>query len=166
MSLTTISDRQPQVHWASISTSFYLQDSINVTRPVTVLGFDFGMSRIGIAVGQSITNTASPLTIVTARDGIPNWDDIDGFITSWQPSYLVVGDPINMDGSDSEMAGLARKFARRIEARWKIPSQMVDERLSSSEAHALSTATHIDDVAAVLITETWLAIHAARAEKD
>lgn len=129
---------------------------------LTVLGFDFGMSRIGVAVGQSITRTASPLAIVGARDGVPAWQDLDEFIKQWQPSHLIVGEPINMDGSDSQMARLARKFARRIEARWHIPSEMVDERLTSAEARSLSDEVRVDDVAAVLITETWLASHQAQ----
>lgn len=127
---------------------------------VTVLGFDFGMSRIGVAVGQSITRTASPLAIVAARDGIPNWPELDALIETWHPGILVVGDPVNMDGSDSNMAALARKFARRIQARWHIPTEMVDERLSSAEARSLSDEVRIDDVAAALITETWLEHHA------
>ena len=133
---------------------------------LTVLGFDFGLSRIGVAVGQSITQTASPLAIVKARDGIPAWQDLDVLIREWQPSHLIVGEPINMDGSDSDMARLARKFARRIEARWCIPSEMVDERLTSEEARSLSDEAHIDDVSAVLITETWFASRQARNPGD
>src|SRR5690606_23149449 len=80
----------------------------------TVLGFDYGTQRIGVAVGQTITHTATPLAALHARDGVPNWDHIATLISEWRPARLVVGLPLNMDGSESEMCVRAKKFANRL----------------------------------------------------
>lgn len=102
--------------------------------PKTILGFDFGMKHIGVAVGQSITHTASPLTTLTARDGIPNWIEIQALIDKWKPQALVVGIPLNMDGTEQLMTCCARRFMHRLQTKFKLPTHEVDERLSSWEA--------------------------------
>jgi putative Holliday junction resolvase len=121
-----------------------------------VMGFDFGTKKIGVAVGQAITGTATPLTILKARDGIPNWQQVEKIIREWQPALLVVGLPLNMDGTPSEMSRLSEKFARKLHGRYNIPSRTMDERLSSFEA-ALMTDQEgpIDSIAAQLILETY-----------
>lgn len=122
-----------------------------------VLAFDFGLRHIGVAVGQRITRTASPLTTVRARDGVPDWPAIDALVAEWQPVRLVVGLPLNMDGTESEMSGLARRFAHRAAARAELPVSLVDERLTSvaaREASAGKGGQHA--VAAALIAESWL----------
>ncbi len=97
------------------------------------LSFDYGNKRIGVAVGQTITGTASPLQPLKAKDGIPNWQDIEKLIKEWQPDILLIGLPLNMDGSESDMSKRARKFANRLHGRFGKPFEMVDERLSSEE---------------------------------
>jgi putative Holliday junction resolvase len=97
------------------------------------LSFDYGIKRIGVAVGQTITGTASPLQPLKAKDGIPNWQDIEKLIKEWQPDILLIGLPLNMDGSESDMSKRARKFANRLHGRFGKPFEMVDERLSSEE---------------------------------
>ena len=77
----------------------------------SALGFDFGSKKMGVATGQSFTGTASPQGIIKTKDGIPNWDEIDNLIEQWQPQMIVVGLPLNMDGSESELAQRATKFA-------------------------------------------------------
>ena len=121
-----------------------------------IMGFDFGMKRIGVAVGQKVTQTASGLTVVQACDGIPRWEYLDKIVLDWQPEKFVVGLPINMDGSDSEMSKKAQKFSRRISSRYKIKSEMFDERLTSFEAREHDSETHIDAIAAKIILESWL----------
>lgn len=96
-----------------------------------LLAFDFGLRHIGVAVGQSITSTANPLKTLEARNGRPNWDEIDEMIRQWQPVVLLVGLPINMDDSESEMSGRARQFGTALAHRSGKEVQMVDERLSS-----------------------------------
>lgn len=130
------------------------------------LGFDFGLGWIGVAAGQGLTRTASPLPPLRARDGIPDWDDIDALVRDWKPVGFVVGIPYNMDGSDSDMGRRANKFRKRLHGRYGLPAEGVDERLSSREARnqlgrkggSLSRArqAQVDSVAAQLILETYL----------
>jgi putative pre-16S rRNA nuclease len=130
----------------------------------TALAFDYGLRTIGTAVGQSLTATAQPLKDLKARDGIPNWDDIKQLIEEWKPDVVVVGLPLNMDGSHSEMTTRAEKFARRIHGRFGLKVSMADERLSSFEAKGEiieKTGSRdfktkkIDSLAAKLILESW-----------
>ena len=131
----------------------------------TALAFDFGMRQIGVAVGNCLLGTSQPLSILKARDGQPDWEAVSALIAEWGPALLVVGDPLNMDDSVGELAQRARKFARRLEGRFGLPVEMVDERLSSFEAkQAMREAGHrgdyktvpADSLAAELILRTWL----------
>ena len=121
-----------------------------------IMGFDFGMKRIGVAVGQKVTQTASGLTVVQACDGIPRWEYLDKIVLDWQPEKFIVGLPLNMDGSKSEMSQKAHKFSRRMSSRYNIESEMFDERLTSFEAREHEEKTNIDAIAARLILESWL----------
>lgn len=128
-----------------------------------ILAFDFGTKRIGVAVGQELTGTATPLEPLTARDGIPDWNKLGALINQWQPDAFVVGIPLNMDGSVSEMALRARKFCNRLHGRFHKPSFGMDERLSSFDAKSQINATSdaaetkisVDSMAAKLILESW-----------
>jgi putative Holliday junction resolvase len=135
-----------------------------------ILAFDYGTRFIGVAVGQSITGTASPLAALAAKDGIPNWEQIDALLKEWQPQRLVVGLPLNMDGSASEMSQRAEKFARRLHGRFGLPVLTWDERLSSYEARGEMLANSkeirgkhnfrdsgVDSQSARLILESWFA---------
>lgn len=130
-----------------------------------IMAFDFGTTKIGVAVGQNITGTATPLGNVRAKDGKPDWPHLDTIVNEWSPDLFVIGMPLNLDGSDSEMSNRARKFANRLEARFNLPTQTFDERLSSfdareirkeSTAKAGSKKETIDSLAAKLILESWL----------
>jgi putative Holliday junction resolvase len=131
----------------------------------TVLGFDFGLKNIGVAVGQELTATASPLSVIKANDGKPNWDDIEKLITQWQPQVLVVGLPLNMDGTEQEMTFRAKKFGNRLHGRFGLPVEWEDERLSTYEAldhlgiHDKMQSKQrgdVDRVSAKLILQSWL----------
>ena len=98
-----------------------------------IFGFDYGTHHIGLAVGQGVTQTASPLTILPAKQGIPNWDTLSKLVLEWSPDRFIVGLPINMDETDSPMSARAIKFARRLSGRFDLPYEMIDERLSSVE---------------------------------
>jgi len=131
----------------------------------TLLGFDFGMKHIGVAVGQTITQTATPLTSLKATDGIPQWEEIGKLISTWGAQALVIGIPLNMDGTSQPITAAAKKFGNRLNARFKLPVHHVDERLTTAEAkqvlfdtagyRALDKAS-IDSFAAKLILESWL----------
>ena len=126
-----------------------------------MLGFDYGTLRIGVAVGQSLTGTASPIDILRAKDGIPDWDQVKNLVKQWQPELFVVGLPYNMDDSESELLVRARKFALRLHGRFHLPWYGMDERLSSFEAKEVLTSKKssrdrpVDSVAAQLILESW-----------
>ena len=99
-----------------------------------IMSFDFGTKNIGIAIGQGITCTSETLFSLKANDGNPNWKELDDLVLEWKPDLFVVGDPLNMDGSNSEIKILSDKFAKKIINRYKIPLEFVDERLTSKEA--------------------------------
>ncbi|WNK20043.1 Holliday junction resolvase RuvX [Halomonas piscis] len=131
-----------------------------------VLAFDFGARRIGVAVGHEMLQSARELEPLAARDGIPDWHQVSRLLDEWQPDLLVVGLPLHMDGSESEMSVRARKFGNRLHGRYGKPCRMVDERGSTREAKRIARdAGHkgdyrhdsVDGIAAVLILEGWFA---------
>ncbi|MBT4523017.1 MAG: Holliday junction resolvase RuvX [Halieaceae bacterium] len=131
----------------------------------TVLAFDFGLSQIGVAVGNSLLQTTEPLPVLRANNGKPDWAALETLINEWCPDLLVVGDPINMDDSVGELAIRSRKFARRLEGRFGKPIAMTDERLTSFEAKLSQRErghkgnykkNPVDSIAAELILQTWI----------
>lgn len=131
-----------------------------------ILAFDYGTRRIGVAVGNELLHSARELTPLTARDGIPDWNVVTRLLNEWQPDLLVVGLPLNMDGSESEMSTRARKFGNRLHGRFGKPCEMVDERGTTQEAKTIAReAGHkgnyrqdsVDGIAAILILEGWFA---------
>ena len=100
----------------------------------TILAFDFGEKRIGVATGETTLKAAHPLTTIAAEENEMKFSQIGQLITQWRPSLLVVGLPTHMDGAPHGMTQLAKKFAQRLEGRFNLPVIMVDERLSSAEA--------------------------------
>ena len=125
--------------------------------PGLVMAFDYGTTKIGVAVGQKITGTATAVTVVRARDGIPDWPVIDQLVNEWKPTLFVIGLPINMDGSESDMSEAATRFSRRLHGRYGIGIELMDERLSTFEAREFGSPEQLDAIAAKLILESWLA---------
>lgn len=146
----------------------------------TALGFDYGTKRIGVAVGQTLTATATPLTTISHVHGQPAWEPIARLIEEWQPEVLVVGMPLNMDGTEHAMTLAARNFAEQLRTRYRLPVHLIDERLSSVEAeHTVASAGRrvhprsksakeaVDKIAAQIILQNWLASPDSRhAESD
>lgn len=99
-----------------------------------VLAFDYGLKHIGTAVGQSLIGSANPEIIIRARDGKPDWSQVEKLLREWQPDVIVVGLPLNMDGTDSPMSERARKFSRQLKERARKPVFLIDERLTSFAA--------------------------------
>ncbi|MDR5609644.1 MULTISPECIES: Holliday junction resolvase RuvX [Arsenophonus] len=135
----------------------------------TIIAFDFGTLSIGIAIGQEITATARPLTAIKAKDGKPNWLDIEKIIQEWQPELAIVGLPLNMDGTEQPISNQARKFANRLHGRFGIQVTLHDERLTTIEARAqlfnqggyrALNKSKIDSISAVIILESWFEQHA------
>lgn len=135
-------------------------------KAIAVLAFDYGTQRIGVAYGQSVSGTAQAVTVLKARDGIPDWNEIQALIDEWKPSAFVVGLPYNLDGTDSDLLARAIKFANRLNGRFNKPCYGMDERLSSkaaleqiaeeNEAGLKRKSSAVDDIAAQIILENWL----------
>lgn len=131
---------------------------------MTLLAFDFGTKSIGVAIGQQLTGTARPLAALKAQDGTPDWTKIEALLKEWQPDRVVVGLPLNMDGTEQPLTVRARKFANRIHGRFGVQVDLHDERLSTIEARAelferggfraLSKGS-VDSLSAVIILESW-----------
>lgn len=100
----------------------------------TLLAFDFGTRSIGVAIGQRITGTARPLAAIKAQDGTPDWNIIGRLLKEWQPESVIVGLPLNMDGTEQPLTARARNFANKIHGRFGVAITLHDERLSTVEA--------------------------------
>ena len=131
---------------------------------ITVLGFDYGTKSIGVAIGQSLTGSANPIGSIKATDGIPKWEEIGMLIEEWQPNIVVVGLPLNMDGTEQEITQRAKKFANRINGRFGVKIATQDERLTTADAKArlfehggykALTKGQVDAMSAVLIIESF-----------
>ena len=130
----------------------------------TLLGFDFGTKSIGVAVGQQLTGTARPLTALKAQEGTPDWNLIEKLLKEWQPDYVVVGLPLNMDGTEQPLTARARNFANKIHGRFGVQITLHDERLSTVEARAglfehggfrALNKGSVDSASAVIILESY-----------
>lgn len=135
-----------------------------VVKGETVLAFDFGLRKIGVAVGNTLTKTTMPLDIIHTKNGSTPWSDIENLLEEWKPLSVIVGDPINMDDTFSEMSGKARKFAQRLHGRFSVKVLMIDERLSSFEAKSFfqnefggkTNLDNIDSFAAEIVLKSWM----------
>lgn len=135
----------------------------------TVLGFDVGARRIGVAVGSAFGHGARALAVIDVHQDRPDWASIDRLRSEWRPDGLVVGDPMTLDGGDQPIRRRAHAFARELRARYELPVVLVDERASSIEAaqrfafdraegrRRRRDAAALDAVAAAVIVERWLA---------
>ncbi len=128
----------------------------------TLLGFDYGTHKIGIAVGQTLTGTANPLCTLANLKFKPDWTRIEKLIQEWRPDALIVGHPFEMTDREANHAAAAKKFSRQLHGRFTLPVHLVDERLTTREAWSQITdeankdLTKVDAYAAKLILETWL----------
>ena len=145
------------------------QTSTGNKGPRTLLGFDYGRRRIGVATGQQLTSTATALTTLTCPDQKPDWDAIARLIETWKPDALVVGVPYHMNGSEHEITRAAQRFGRQLHGRFGLTVFEMDERLSSAEAETRLGADRssgkrkksiekgdIDQLAAQIILQDWL----------
>ncbi len=130
-----------------------------------VLGFDYGEQRIGVASGQTITGSATPLTTLNAVNQQPDWTHIEQLIREWQPDALVVGIPTLLDGTETPATQRAQRFARQLEGRFQLPVHQIDENLSSVEAEqqlkknkklGQHNKQEIDKMSAAIIVQRWL----------
>ena len=129
-----------------------------------ILAFDFGLKHIGVAIGQEITNTAQTFFSLDAKNGEPDWSQLDLLVKEWNPKLMVVGNPLNMDGSDSEIKKDSDKFSDLINKRYNVPVELMDERLTTREAKArlkseegsfISSGKDTHQIVAQIILEKW-----------
>ena len=130
----------------------------------TVLAFDFGEKRIGVATGETLLGSAHPLTVIHAESNDNRFAAIGKLVAEWRPGQLVVGLPTHADGTPHDMTRLAQKFGERLQRRFNLPVGFADERLTSLDAEArlretgrnsISAKPLLDAVAAQLILQTW-----------
>jgi putative Holliday junction resolvase len=119
-----------------------------------VLGFDFGIKRIGIAMGNTLTGQAQPLRVVSAIDNVTRFQIIGELIAQWQPARLIVGEPRHPDGAEHDMTLRSRRFANQLHGRFNLPVELVDERYSSAVI-ASKRGDVIDDKAAAIILQQY-----------
>ena len=136
----------------------------DLTQPQLIMAFDFGTQKTGMAVGSSLIESATPLALFPMKDGIPNWDELLKIVKQHQPNLFLIGLPLNMDDSESELSTRARKFARRLRHQTNIETLMVDERLTTREARdeldhyqaqGRGKKLSADSIAAALFIESW-----------
>lgn len=139
--------------------------------PRTYLAFDYGSKRIGVAVGQDLTASATALTTLQTRDDSPPWQTIEQLVQDWHPQAFVVGLPYNDDGSEHALTRAARRFGLQLQTRFALAVYWMDERLTSREAERILTQPRggkrarkedIDKLAAQLILESWFAHHGSK----
>ena len=129
-----------------------------------ILAFDFGTKYIGVAVGQTVTNTSSPLVVLKVdREEKEIWNSISDLIDEWKPDHILIGKPLNMDGTPSDMMRKIDLFFKKIKKITNIPCELVDERLTSFEAKNLakidSKLDRIDHLAAKIFLDNWIDHH-------
>ncbi|QCI25169.1 Holliday junction resolvase RuvX [Buchnera aphidicola (Rhopalosiphum padi)] len=129
-----------------------------------VIAFDFGLKNIGVAVGENILKKGRALSKLSAQNGSPDWDNVKNLLQTWKPKFLVVGLPLNIDGTRQDMTKKAEKFAYSLKYKFNLFVDLHDERLSTKEARSLIFKKNgfkglkkekIHSVAAVIILESW-----------
>ncbi len=133
-----------------------------------ILAFDYGLKSIGVAVGQRLTGTASTLKALKAVDGTPDWNQIEALLKEWQPELVVVGLPLNMDGTEQPFTARVHKFINRLHGRFGVKVMAQDERLTTVESRAelfsqggfkKLSKDAVDCFSAKLILESWFEQH-------
>ncbi len=129
------------------------------------MGFDFGTVRIGVAVGETVTGLAHPLTMIPSEPVAQRFEQIGALLAEWQPHQIIIGLPTHLDGSAHEMTQRCRRFGNQLHGRFNLPVDWVDERLSSAEAaqrlqqagkSARDSKDHVDAIAAQILLQQWL----------
>lgn len=127
-----------------------------------VLGFDFGTQNLGVAVGNLLTETAQPITILKVTNHQPNWEEIQKLLNDWQPNAFIVGMPYTQDGTETEHLKIIRKFMNRLHGRFGLPVYEVDESYSSTQSEQYLKPSQkgkkgvLDAISAAIIVERWL----------
>jgi len=122
-----------------------------------ILAFDFGTKKIGVAVGQTSTFTSSPLQVISSKDNKVNWNEIIILLDEWKPELIIVGKPLNMDGTDSEIMKAVDKFFLKLKETYDAKYEYIDERLTTFEARQILEDRNslVDASAAKILIDNW-----------
>ena len=123
-----------------------------------IVAFDFGTKKIGVAVGQTATYTSSPLQVVLNKDDKVNWNEISTLLNEWKPELIIIGKPLNMDGTDSEIMKQVERFYQKLKKIYDTNYVYIDERLTTFEARQILEDTNINNVdanAAKILIDNW-----------
>ena len=123
-----------------------------------IVAFDFGIKKIGVAVGQTETNTSSPLHVIQNKDNKINWNEISILLDEWKPDLILIGKPLNMDGTDSEIMKKVDKFFQKLKSTYEAEYQYIDERLTTFEAREIlkeNEKDFVDANAAKILIDSW-----------
>ena len=123
-----------------------------------IVAFDFGTKKIGVAVGQTATYTSSPLQVVLNKDDKVNWNEISSLLNEWKPELIIIGKPLNMDGTDSEIMKQVERFYQKLKKIYDTNYEYIDERLTTFEARQILEDTNINNVdanAAKILIDNW-----------
>ena len=130
-----------------------------------IIAFDFGEKKIGVAVGQTSTNSSSPLQVIFNKHGKVNWNEINALLEEWKPELILIGKPLNMDGTDSEIMKKVDKFYKHLGSQYDANYEYIDERLTTFEAREILKENKIDAVdasAAKILIDNWFELNAKR----
>ena len=121
-----------------------------------ILAIDFGLKKVGLAIGNTLTKTSMPISTIFYKSKQELFNLLEKHVTEWKPEFIIIGNPLNMDQTESEMSKLAEKFSTQFSKKFNLAVELVDERLSSFEAKEFIKDDNLDAMAAKLILDSWM----------
>ena len=121
-----------------------------------ILAIDFGLKKVGLAIGNTLTKTSMPISTIFYKSKQELFNLLEKHVIEWKPEFIIIGNPLNMDQTESEMSKLAEKFSTQVSKKFNLAVELVDERLSSFEAKEFTKDDNLDAMAAKLILDSWL----------
>ncbi len=121
-----------------------------------ILAIDFGLKKVGLAIGNTVTKTSMPISTIFYKSKQELFNLLEKHVIEWNPEFIIIGHPLNMDQTESEMSKLAEKFSNQFSKKFNLAVELVDERLSSFEAKEFAKDGNLDAMAAKLILDSWM----------
>ena len=121
-----------------------------------ILAIDFGLKKVGLAIGNTLTKTSMPISTIFYKSKQELFNLLEEHVIEWKPEFIIIGNPLNMDQTESEMSKLAEKFSTQFSKKFNLAVELVDERLSSFEAKEFTKDDNLDAMAAKLILDSWM----------
>ena len=121
-----------------------------------ILAIDFGLKKVGLAIGNTLTKTSMPISTIFYKSKQELFNLLEKHVIEWNPELIIIGNPLNMDQTESEMSKLAEKFSNQFSKKFNLAVELVDERLSSFEAKEFAKDGNLDAMAAKLILDSWM----------